>query len=487
MMASSHKAGTSIRNIVVNKPDQQQSIWQRSNAFVREALRDNDEDFTKGPVGRALGLLAIPMMLEMAMESVFAVVDIAFVSRLGTDAVAAVGITEALVTVLYAMAIGLGVGLTAMVSRRIGENDPVGAAAVTGQAIWIGVLLSVVIGVAGVAYARELLEMMGASDGVIEQGVGFTAVILGGSVTIIYLFLLNAAFRGAGDAAVALRSLWLANGINIILDPCLIFGLGPFPEMGVTGAAVATTIGRGIGVLYQLWYLMNGRGRIEFHLRYLKFNLNLALRMVRISLGGIGQFLIATASWIGVMRIVSIYGSGAIAAYTIALRMMEFIFLPAWGLGNAAATLVGQNLGAGKPERAEESTWRAAKYNAVFMTCSGVFLIAFAEAITGLFSSEPEVLRWGTSCMQILGLGFPMYAMGMVVVQALNGAGDTSTPAALNLICFWLVQIPLAFYLATATPLGPNGAFIAIVVAESLLTILAVLMFRKGTWKQQSV
>lgn len=471
----------------MNKSHEQQSVWQRTSSFVREALQDNDEDFTSGPVGRALGLLAIPMMLEMAMESIFAVVDIAFVSRLGTDAVAAVGITEALITVLYAMAIGLGVGLTAMVSRRIGANNPVGAAEVTGQAIWIGALLSIVVGIAGMAYARDLLEVMGASDGVIEQGVGFTTVILGGSFTIIYLFLLNAAFRGAGDAAVALRSLWLANGINIILDPCLIFGLGPFPEMGVTGAAVATTIGRGIGVFYQLWYLMDGRGRIEFHMQYLRFNFQLASRLLRISIGGVGQFLIATASWIGVMRIVSIYGSSAVAAYTIALRMMEFIFLPAWGLGNAAATLVGQNIGAGKPERAEESVWRAAKYNGVFMAISGVFLVVFASNITGLFSSEPEVLRWGTSCMQILGMGFPMYAVGMVVVQALNGAGDTSTPAVLNLICFWLVQIPLAFYLATRTSLGPNGAFIAIVVAESLLTILAVLTFRKGAWKLQSV
>jgi putative MATE family efflux protein len=476
-----------IRFIVVNKSEERQPAWRRTRAFLREALRDNEEDFTSGPVGRALGLLAIPMMLEMAMESVFAVVDIAFVSRLGTDAVAAVGITEALVTVLYAMAIGLGIGLTAMVSRRIGAGDPVAAAEVTGQAIWVGALLSIVVGVAGVVYARDLLEIMGASEGVIEQGVGFTAVILGGSVSIIYLFLLNAAFRGAGDATVALRSLWLANGINIILDPCLIFGIGPFPEMGVTGAAVATTIGRGFGVLYQLWYLMDGRGRIEFHMRYLKFNFSLALRLVRISLGGIGQFLIATSSWIGVMRIVSLYGSSAIAAYTIALRMMEFVFLPAWGLGNAAATLVGQNLGANKPERAEESVWRAAKYNAIFMACSGIFLIVFAEGITGLFTSEADVLRWGTSCLQILGLGFPMYAVGMVVVQGLNGAGDTSTPAILNLICFWLIQIPLAFYLATDTPLGPNGAFISIVVAESLLTVLAVAMFRRGTWKQQSV
>jgi putative MATE family efflux protein len=467
--------------------NEQQSVLRRTSSFVREALQDNEEDFTSGPIGRALGMLAIPMMLEMAMESIFAVVDIAFVSRLGTDAVAAVGITEALITVLYGIAIGLGVGLTAMVSRRIGASDATGAADVTGQAIWIGALLSIVIGVAGVAYARDLLELMGASDGVIEQGVGFTAVILGGSITIIYLFLLNAAFRGAGDATVALRSLWLANGINIVLDPCLIFGLGPFPEMGVTGAAVATTIGRGIGVIYQLWYLMNGRGRIEFHIQYLKFNLRLALRLIRISLGGIGQFLIATASWIGVMRIVSIYGSSAIAAYTIALRMMEFVFLPAWGLGNAAATLVGQNLGADKPDRAEKSAWQAAKFNAIFMTLTGVFLLIFAEFITGLFSVEPDVLRWGTSCLQILSIGFPMYAVGMVVVQALNGAGDTTTPAILNFICFWLLQLPLAFWLATQTSLGPNGAFVAIVIAESLLTVLATIVFRKGTWKLQTV
>ena len=471
----------------MNNTIEQQSLWHRTTSFVREALRDNDEDFTSGPISRALGLLAIPMMLEMAMESIFAVVDIAFVSRLGTDAIAAVGITEALITVLYGIAIGLGMGLTAMVSRRIGANDAVGAAQVTGQAIWIGALLSVAIGIAGVAYARDLLEIMGASPSVVEQGTGFTAVLLGGSVSIIYLFLLNAAFRGAGDATVALRSLWLANGINIVLDPCLIFGLGPFPEMGVTGAAVATTIGRGIGVLYQLWYLMNGRGRIKFHSRYLRFNLSLALRMVRISIGGIGQFIIATASWIAVMRIVAIYGSSAIAAYTIALRMMEFIFLPAWGLGNAAATLVGQNLGANKPDRAEKSAWKAAKYNAIFMTVTGILLIIFAEFITGLFTNEPDVLRWGTSCMQILGLGFPMYAIGMVVVQALNGAGDTTTPVVLNLICFWLVQIPAAFWLATKMSLGPNGAFIAIVVAESLLTILAAIMFRRGTWKLQTV
>jgi len=459
------------------------SLLRRSVSFFNEALRDNVEDFTTGPVRRALALLAIPMMLEMAMESIFAVVDIAFVSRLGTDAVAAVGITEALITVLYAVAIGLGMGLTAMVSRRIGEKDAEAAALVTGQSLWIGLVLSVGIGIAGVVYAEDLLELMGASSGVVEQGRGFTAVLLGGSASIVYLFLLNAAFRGAGDATVALRSLWLANGINIVLDPCLIFGLGPFPEMGVTGAAVATTIGRGIGVFYQLWYLLGIRGRIQLRVHHLVVVPELTLRLLRISVGGIGQFLIATASWIGVMRIVALYGSSAIAAYTIALRMMEFTFLPAWGLGNAAATLVGQNLGAGQPDRAEQSARAAAKYNAVFMTIAGIVMLVFAGGITGLFTNEPDVLYWGTRCLQILGIGFPMYAIGMVMIQALNGAGDTLSPAILNLICFWLVQIPLAYLLATRTSLEPNGAFIAVVVSESLLTILSVLVFRRGNWK----
>lgn len=459
------------------------STWRRTRSFFAEALRDNEEDFTRGPIGRALGLLAIPMMLEMAMESIFAVVDIAFVSRLGTDAVAAVGITEALITVLYGIAIGLGMGLTAMVSRRIGKKDPHGAAQVTGQAIWIGIALSIGVGVFGVLFARDLLILMGASDGVVEQGAGFTTVLLGGSFSIIYLFLLNAAFRGAGDATVALRSLWIANGINIILDPCFIFGLGPFPEMGVTGAAVATTIGRGVGVAYQLWYLMNGRGRLAFAMEHLRFIPSLTWRMIVISLGGIGQFLVATSSWIIVMRIVAIFGSPAIAAYTIALRMMEFVFLPAWGLGNAAATLVGQNLGAGQPARAEESTWRAAKYNTMFMTFVGMFLLVFAEGITGLFTVEPEVLRIGTSCLQILAIGFPAYAVGMVIVQAMNGAGDTETPATLNAICFWILQIPLAYALATRTPLLSNGAFVSITISESVLTILAVIVFRRGKWK----
>ncbi len=458
----------------------------RALAFLREALRDNEIDFTVGPIGRALGLLAIPMMLEMAMESVFAIVDIAFVSRLGTDAVAAVGITEALVTVLYAVAIGFGMAVTAMVSRRIGEREPEQAAEVTGQAILLGAVVSVIVGAIGIFYAEDMLRLMGASESVVELGTGFATVLIGGSVSIIYLFVLNAAFRGAGDATVALRSLWLANGINIVLDPCLIFGLGPFPEMGVTGAAVATTIGRGTGVLYQLWYLAGARGRLAFHVRHLRFRPAIALRLVRISLGGIGQFLIATSSWIVLMRIVAIYGSAAVAAYTIALRMFEFVYLPAWGLGNAAATLVGQNLGAGKPERAEQSAWKAARYNTVFLTIVGVGMIAFAPWLTSLFSSDPEVMRWGTSCLRILGIGFPMYAIGEILVQSFNGAGDTYTPVVLNLICFWAVQIPLAWWLATAIQLGPNGVFWAIVIAETLVTVLGIIVFRKGRWKTQA-
>jgi len=464
----------------------QTSTLPRTVAFVRESLRDNDVDFTTGPISRALGLLAIPMMLEMSMEAIFAVVDIAFVSRLGTDAVAAVGITEALVTVLYAIAIGLGMGVTAMVSRRIGAKKHDAAAQVTGQANWVCALLSIIVGITGVIFAEDMLHMMGASQSVVDQGKGFTAVLLGGSASILYLFLLNAAFRGAGDAAVALRSLWLANGINIVLDPCLIFGIGPFPEMGVTGAAVATTIGRGIGVVYQLYYLIGGRGRLAFHLRHLKIVVSLMHRMVIISIGGVGQFLIATASWIVIMRIVAFYGSAAIAAYTIALRLIEFVFLPAWGMGNAAATLVGQNLGAGQPDRAEQSAWRAAKYNTIFMSGLGALSVLAAPWITALFSTDPDVLRYGTSCIRILGIGYPMYAVGMVMVQSLNGAGDTATPSTLNLLCFWLVQIPLAWWLAEPLSWGPNGVFCAIVVAESLLTVLSVTIFRRGRWKQQA-
>jgi putative MATE family efflux protein len=392
-----------------------------------------------------------------------------------------------LITVLYAVAIGLGMGVTAMISRRIGAKDFEEAAQVAGQSIWVGSILAIFIGISGYHYAGELLLMMGASQDVIAQGEGFTAILLGGSASIIFLFLLNAAFRGAGDAPVALRSLALANAINIVLDPCLIFGLGPFPEMGVTGAAVATTIGRGVGVAYLFYYLFASKGRLRFRISHLTIRLNLVRRMVSVSLGGVGQFLIATSSWIAIMRIVALYGSAPIAAYTIALRLLEFAFLPAWGLGNAAATLVGQNLGANKPDRAEKSAWSAARYNTIFMTVLGILMLIFAPQIVSWFSTEPEILRYGTSCLRILGIGYPMYAVGMIVIQALNGAGDTRTPSILNFICFWLLQIPLSYWLATAVGFGPNGVFIAIVIAESLLTILGVLVFRGGKWRLQQV
>jgi putative MATE family efflux protein len=459
-------------------------VWRNSAAFFREALADNDVDYTRGPVGRALGLLAIPMMLEMSMESVFALVDISFVTILGTEAVAAVGITEALVTVLYAVAIGLGMGVTAMVSRRIGAKDPDGAARTTGQAFWIGAVIALLTGSLGILYAEDMLRLMGASASVIETGRGYTTVLLGGSVSIVYLFLLNAAYRGAGDAAVALRSLWLANGINIVLDPCLIFGWGPFPELGVTGAAVATTIGRGSGVLYQLYYLAGGQGRLGFRLEHLRPDLPLMRRMLFISGGGVGQFLIATASWIALMRIVALYGNSAVAAYTIALRMLEFALLPAWGLGNAAATLVGQNLGAAQPARAAQSAWKAARYNAIFMSIVGLTMLVFAPQVVGWFSDDPEVLHYGATCLRILGIGYPVYAVGMIMIQALNGAGDTVTPSVLNFLCFWLLQIPLAYWLAQSAGFGPNGVFTAIVVSESLLSSLSVIVFRRGRWRQ---
>jgi len=467
--------------------DNVNSTLTRMRAFIREAISDNEADFTVGPIDRALRLLALPMMLEMAMEAVFAVVDIAFVSRLGTNAIAAVGLTEALITVLYALAIGLGMGLTAMISRRIGAKDPVAAAYVMGQAIWVGAVISLVVATLGIIYAADLLRMMGASDAVVMEGKGFTGMLLGGNASILFLFLLNAGFRGAGDAPVALRSLTLANGINILLDPCLIFGLGPFPELGVTGAAVATTIGRGIGVAYLLWYLMAGKGRLQFQVGNLAISPELIVRMIRISLGGIGQFLIATSSWIAIIRVVALYGSAPIAAYTIAIRLVEFVFLPAWGLGNAAATLVGQNLGAARPDRAEKSVWTASRYNVIFMTVVGGTFVIFAPWIVGLFTDDPEIVDYGVDCLRITGLGYPAYAVGMIVIQALNGAGDTRTPSVLNFIVFWLTQIPLAYWLATGIGLGPNGVFMAIVISESFLTILAVLVFRRGKWRTQQV
>jgi len=455
--------------------------------FLRQALSAHNEDYTKGPIRRALALLAIPMMLEMAMESIFAIVDIFFVARLGADAVTAVGLTEAVVTVIYAIAIGLSTSATAMVSRRIGAGNPQAAAVVGGQAIWVGVAVAALTGFLGIRYAESILSLMGAGAGIIEQGAGYTSVLLGGSITILFLFLLNAVLRGAGDASYAMKALWLANGINIVLDPCLIYGWGPFPEMGVTGAATATTIGRGIGVVYQLWILFGTRCRVPMHVSDLRVAPAVLLRLLRISIGGVVQHVIATSSWIVLVRIVSNYGSSAVAGYTIALRMFEFAFLPAWGLGNAAATLVGQNLGAGNPERAEQSVWKAAQYNAVFLGAVSVLFIVFAEQLVGLFMDDPEVIYYGADALRFLSYGFAWFAVGMVLIQGLNGAGDTDTPVLLNLLSYWVIQIPLAYFLAESAGFGPRGAWLAVLVAESLLSITAAIAFRTGRWKLRQV
>lgn len=453
-----------------------------------QALRgDPNINYTEGSIRRVTFLLAIPMILEMAMESVFALVDIFFVARLGPDAVATVGLTEAVISLLFAIAIGLSMATTAMVARRIGEGKPLAAAAVAAQALWIGVFTSALVGIVGWFYADRILLLMGAEEAVIEAGTTYTQIMLGGSFTILFLFLNNAIFRGAGDASIAMKSLVLANGINIILDPLLIFGWGPFPELGVTGAAVATNIGRGVGVAYQLYHLCMGSRRIRLHLREMGLQLKLALQLLRISVGGIAQFLIATASWIFLMRLVAQYGSEAIAGYTIAIRVIIFIMLPSWGLSNAVATLVGQNLGARKPDRAEATVYQVAKYNVFYMGSMALILILFPTWIMGFFSTEPGVVDSGILALRILSYGFIFLAVGIVALQAFNGAGDTMTPTWINALCFWLLQIPLAWTLATHLGMGPHGVYWAIFVADMSFSIIATLVFLRGRWKLKSV
>lgn len=460
---------------------------RRSLQLISDALAGKEHDYTSGSIRSAVLLLAIPMMLEMAMESIFAITDIYFVSGLGADAVATVGLTEAVITLLYAIAVGLSMSVTAMVSRRIGESNPEGAAIVAGQTIWIGLFVAVVVGAIGIIFGEAILRFMGASNTVIEQGSSYTSIMLGGSITIIYLFLLNAIFRGAGDATIAMKSLCLANGINIILDPCLIYGVGPFPEMGLTGAAVATNTGRGIGVLYQLYYLFGGSTRVKVHLQHLCIATNTMFKLLKLSVGGVGQFLIATASWVVLMKIVAPFGSAAIAGYTVAIRVIDLTFLPAWGMSNAASTLVGQNLGAGKPDRAEQSVWKTAKYSTIFLVGVAIPFIIFAEQIISLFSSDPVVIDYGSDCLRYISYGYGFFAMSMVLTQSFNGAGDTMTPTIINLVCFWMLQIPLAYYLAMILNIGPQGVFISITVAESLVAIIAYVVFRRGRWKMIDV
>ena len=459
------------------------SLW----TLLKQAVRGTQQDYTEGPLGRAVFLLAVPMVLEMAMESVFGIVDVFFVGRLGADAVAAVGLTESLLTVVYSIALGLSMATTALVARRIGEKDPEDAARTAVQAIVLGVAVSVPFAVVGILGAREVLALMGAPSSVIEAGWGYAAWMLGGNVSILLLFLVNAVFRGAGDATVAMRSLWLANAINIVLDPCLIFGLGPFPELGVAGAGLATVIGRSAGVAYQLRALGRSGRHLRVGRRHVVFDGALGLRLLRLSVGGTGQFLIGTASWLGLVRILTPFGAVALAGYTIALRVVVVALLPAWGLSNAVATLVGQNLGARKPERAERSVWIAGLYNMVFLLGVMALFLWKAEPIVALFSADPEVQRMGALCLRVVSYGYPFYAWGMVLVQAFNGAGDTVTPTWINLFCYWLLQIPVALVLARGLGYGPLGVFLAITVAESVIAVVGLVVFRRGAWKRKEV
>lgn len=459
------------------------TLW----SSVREALRGSHQDFTTGNLNRAILLLAIPMVMEMVLESLFAVVDVFWVGRLGADAIATVGLTESLLSLVFAVGLGLSLSTTAMVARRIGEKDPAGAAVAGVQAIVIGLAVSAAIGIPCLFYAPDLLRLMGASPQIISVGSGYARIALAGSGAIMMLFLNNAIFRGAGDAAIAMRLLWVSNIINLVLDPCLIFGWGPFPKLGVTGAALATFTGRSIGVLYQFYRLLRGTERIRILRRQIHLNFSVLFRLLRVSLTGILQFAIAHTSWIGLIRIVSVFGSAALAGYTIAIRILIFIILPSWGLSNAAATLVGQNLGAKQPERAETSVWRTGLYNMIFLGGIGFFFIIFAGPVIRLFTSDPLVFPLAVSCLRILSYGNIGYAYGMVMLQAFNGAGDTVTPTIVNFFGFWLVEIPLAYLLAITFHMHSSGVFWSIVIAECAIAAAGIVLFKRGRWKAQQI
>ena len=469
---------------IFNRKDSRLSSFFKD---VGEAVSGTTQDFTEGRLGRAILLLSVPAVLEMVMESVFVIADIYFVSKLGANAVATVGITESMVTIIYAIAIGLGTATTSLVSRRIGEKNPDAASVAAFQAILTGIVISIIIGIPGALFSKKLLGLMGASKPIIDNLSGYTSIMLGGNLVIMMLFIINAIFRSAGDAAVAMKVLWIGNIINIVLDPCLIFGLGPFPHLGVTGAAIATNIGRGSAVMVQFYLLFSGNKRIRLTFKHLKVNFKIMRKLLKLSFGSIGQNLIGTTSWIVLVRIISIFGSEVVAGYTIAIRIIGFTLLPSWGISNAASTLVGQNLGARKPDRAERAVWVTGWVNMILLSAIGAILVIFPETFIRIFIDNEIVIKSGVLGLRILSTGFVAYGLGMVLVNSFNGAGDTSTPLKINIFAFWFVEIPLAWVLAIKAGFNEEGVFIAIVVAESLMTLIAWLVFRRGKWKLKEV
>ena len=478
-MSLSHEASSATAPL----PGSSHSLW----STVRDAMRGTSIDYTTAPIGRAVIMLAVPMVIEMAMESIFAVADVFWVAHLGADAVATVGLTESMLTIIYTVAMGLSIGAMALVSRRIGQHDHDGASRAAAQSILLGVIVAALIAGLAAPNASALLGVMGATPEVVASGSLFTRVMLGGNLTVMMLFLINAVFRGAGDAAIAMRVLFVGNVLNIVLGPCFIFGLGPFPELGVAGAAVATNIGRGTAVVYQLFVLFGGKGRVRLGREHLRLDLSLMRTVLRLSGSGTIQILIGTASYVGLVRILSVFGSDALAGYTIGIRVIIFALLPAFGISNAAATMVGQNLGANRPDRAEKAVWTAAFYNMLFLGAIGIVFFLAARPISGLFTTDPAVQPFAIGCLRTVSLGFLFYAVGMVLTQSFNGAGDTWTPTLINLGVFWLWEIPLAWWLAVHAGLGPRGVFIALTVAYSTLAVVSAVLFRRGAWKTKKL
>ena len=468
---------------VLDQHSPQPSVWRD----IYDALSGKSRDYTSGSLWRAIIVLSVPMVLEMMMQSVFEVVDIFFVGKLGSDAVAAVGLTASLIIIVFAIGLGISLAASAMVSRRIGEKDPEGAARTAWQAIVLTVGFGIPAGLAGIYFAPDLLMLMGATDSVVEIGTGYAAVMLGSNLTIIMLFLFNAIFRGAGDAGLAMKALWIANILNIILDPIFIFGFGPVPAMGVTGAAIATALGRSLGVGFQVWMLFRGSSKIKLSRQHCKLDGMVLKRVLRISGPGMLQYLVGTASWLAVMRIIAQFGSDALAGYTVSIRVIIFALLPSWGIANAAATLVGQNLGAGHPQRAETSVWYCTAVDAVFLGVIGLVFWIWAPEVVRLFVDSPDAIRVGIESMRILTVIYPIWAVGMVTVQSFNGAGDTSTPTWIHFFCFWMIQIPLAWTLSNPMGYETNGVFYAIALAQVIAAGISAYLFNQGKWKHIQV